>query len=444
MFVCCASAAPNNRAACVNLPVATAIVASSVSMALIDLWISATESIRDKHIQQIISFAGSGRLVDESKTSTEFRAYLSHVPSDLLARYANECLVSSFDQSGLALQDIVNQIGQRLSFNVQDGSYRGKRDIVGFDGVWRSERGDDIVVEVKTTDAYRIDLNTLANYRQHLIKNGQIAEHRSSILIIVGREDTGDLEAQIRGARYAWEIRLISVESLIRLMILKESIEDPRVMYKICTILTPQEYTKVDGIIDLVFSTAEDINTLSTNVTTERSDAIPAIPLIEAETNQTPRAALFEESSAGSDGDRRHQSILRDQCINKVSSHLQTTLVKISRSTYQSPDKITAISCAISREYSNESRVWYWFAFHPYQQTHLRTAQKAYAVFGCGDQQHIFAIPLKYFESCLGMLNTTTKDSRSYWHIQIERTSRQWMLLCRTGFEHIDITEYQI
>ena len=67
------------------------------------------------------------------------------------------------------------------------------------------------MVEVTTTDAYRIDLETLAGYRRGLIASGQITEPESSMLIVVGRKDTGDLEAQIRGSRHAWDIRLVSV-----------------------------------------------------------------------------------------------------------------------------------------------------------------------------------------------------------------------------------------
>src|SRR5215207_5195881 len=135
-----------------------------MTMALTDLWKSARESIQDKQIQQILSFAGTGKLADGNATSSEFRSYLASIPSDVLARYATECLTSAFEQSGFALQDIVNQIGSRLSFDVTDGAYRGKKGSGGFDGIWRSSMGDEIVVEVKTTDAYRIDLGVLAAY----------------------------------------------------------------------------------------------------------------------------------------------------------------------------------------------------------------------------------------------------------------------------------------
>ena len=57
------------------------------------------------------------------------------------------------------------------------------------------------------------------------------------MLLIVGRQDTGDLEAQIRGSRHAWDIRIISVDALLRLMSTKEEVEDPLMMQKIHSIL---------------------------------------------------------------------------------------------------------------------------------------------------------------------------------------------------------------
>ena len=95
-------------------------------------------------------------------------------PFDILSRYAEQCLTEKFEASGLALQDIVNQIGRRLGFKVEDGRYRGTSSEIGHDGLWNSPVGNTIIVEVKTTDAYRIDLETLANYRRRLIESGRI------------------------------------------------------------------------------------------------------------------------------------------------------------------------------------------------------------------------------------------------------------------------------
>ena len=116
----------------------------------------------------------------------------------------------------------------------------------------------EIIVEVKTTDAYRVALDAIAEYRKKLIQEAKVVEAKSSILIVVGRQATGDLEAQIRGSRHAWDVRLVSVDSLIRLMLLKETVEDQQMLKKIAGVLVPQEFTRVDRIIDLVFSAAEE------------------------------------------------------------------------------------------------------------------------------------------------------------------------------------------
>jgi hypothetical protein len=207
-------------------------------MALVDLWSQTQLQLAGKHIQQIIAFAGDGKLRDGNAASNELRQFLSVVPSGVLRQYTSECLEGSFTDSGLALQEIVNQIGHRLGFSVEHGRYRGAQNAIGFDGIWNLSDGRSIIIEVKTTDAYRIDLDTIAGYRGALKAAGKIEQDRSSMLIVVGRQDTGDLEAQIRGSRHAWDIRLISVDGLLRLMTLKEEVEDPRTLQKIHNIIS--------------------------------------------------------------------------------------------------------------------------------------------------------------------------------------------------------------
>ena len=141
-------------------------------------------------VEQVVATAGDGSLKDGSTCCEEMRAFFSQVPSDKLAVYAEQCLASSFSKSGLVLQDIVNEVGARLGASVTHGRYRGSAKHSGFDGLWAFPSGHSIVVEVKTTDAYRIDLNTIADYCRTLISSGRTAEARSSILLVVGRQDT--------------------------------------------------------------------------------------------------------------------------------------------------------------------------------------------------------------------------------------------------------------
>jgi hypothetical protein len=296
-------------------------------MALTELWKTAHKEIQDKQVQQVIGFAGDGRLRDGGIASKEFRDFLALVPSSFLSRYANDCLTDKFDGSGLALQDVINEVGTRLGFRVEQGRYRGTPGEIGFDGLWVSPDGNAIVVEVKTTDAYRIDLETVATYRRNLIGGGRAKETNCSILIIVGRSDTGDLEAQVRGSRHAWDIRLISIDGLLRLMHLKEELDDPKIMAKIRQVLAPQEFTKVDGIIDLVFSTAEDV---------KKEDELSEAADEEEDEQRKPKFTPIN---------------FRDACAARVQKHLGQPLVKRSLAVYSSPDENLAVICINSREY---------------------------------------------------------------------------------------------
>ena len=142
---------------------------------------------------------------------------------------------------------------------MKPGPYRGTKDDRGFDGIWVAPNGYSLVDKVETTDADRLPMETVAGYRRRLIKSGKIAEETSSILIIVGREDTGKLEAQIRGCRYGGDGRLISIDALLRLMRIRQDLEGPSAEARIREVLVPREYPRVDEIIDRGFSAVEDI-----------------------------------------------------------------------------------------------------------------------------------------------------------------------------------------
>jgi hypothetical protein len=210
-------------------------------------------------IEQVVATAGDGVLKDNSACSAEFREYLAKIPSPQIATYIEHCLAAQFTKGGMVLQDLVNELGRRLDYQVTNGRYQGTVNAVGFDGIWTSPEGHTIIAEVKTTDAYRISLETIAVYRDKLLQTAQI-RLPASILIVVGREDTGELEAQVRGSRHAWDIRLISADALVKLVQLKENADGPETGRKIRSLLKPMEYTRLDPMIDVMFTTAKDVD----------------------------------------------------------------------------------------------------------------------------------------------------------------------------------------
>ena len=391
-------------------------------MTLIQIWKENPEQILAKRVDQIIGFAGDGKLGDNNSAPHEFRDFLARVPGDLIGRYANDCLESTFKDSGLALQDIVNEIASRLGFKVEAGRYRGTKSDIGHDGIWTAPNNHVIVAEVKTTDAYRLPVETVATYRRRLIKSGKITQDQSSILIIVGREDTGELEAQIRGSRYAWDVRLISIDALLRLMKIRQDLDSPSVEARIREVLVPREYTRVDEIIDLVFSTAEEI----------LEDAPEHIG--GGDESETTPGRIDPK-------DREKPVSFNLACIDKIGKFLNADLTKQSRVVFGDLDSGLTITCAVSKEYKNSGGPGYWFAFHQHQLEKLTEASSAYACFGCGSPEQIAVLHLEFMKSQLeGMNQTIREDGRLYWHVQIHREGGKWVMHRRKEYDWPEIT----
>jgi len=388
-------------------------------MSLTSLWKSQKGELASKHLQAMVGLAGDGKLRDASEASKEFHEYLTNIPSEMLARYANECLGSDkFAEASAALQDVINEVGRRLGFAVQNGLYRGRVNEIGNDGLWSSDEPAAIILEVKTTDAYTIDLDTLTNYRRKLAAEGKIDLEKSSILIVVGRSDTDSLEAQVRGSRHAWDIRMISVDALLRLVEVKEELEDPQVVRKIRQILRPKEYTKVDEIIDLVFTAAEDVK---------------------------KEAKLLQEAESEEESGKRFTPVnFREACIIKLQSNLKTVLVKRSAALYSSADENAGVICLNSRRHEQGKHSKYWFAFHPHQKETIAKYPRGYVAFGCGSAELIVFIPANEFVGWLDRFWTTELEDRMYWHVRIVGDKAKLMMDTKAGFKPIDVTEYLV
>lgn len=389
---------------------------------IIELWKKDKTLFDNKKLYQIIQFAGDGKLKDNNSTSIELRTWLDFLSTEEIEKYVNECLETSFPDSGLILQDLINQIGKRLGFIVNYGLYRGKRNEPGFDGIWRTEDSFNILIEVKTTDTYRINLDRINEYRKKYFDSNEVYEN-SSILIVVGREDTGDLEAQIRGSRLAWDTRLISVDSLIKLMKVKEKLSDPLVSHRINNSLRPVEFTRIDSLIDLIFDTANEIEQ-EIDIINDNEDVI--------ERKRATSPVNFQEA-----------------CINKFKDINKTDLIKQSRTTYKSSDGKYLIVLAISKEHAPATGydARYWFAFHPHQDDFLsQMPENAYVLLGCGSEKILFNFPYKKIKELLPYMWKTEKEDRGYRHIVIFQTEDKFVFRIpyNDELDYMDITDYLI
>jgi hypothetical protein len=392
-------------------------------MPLISIFENAPESVAKFSIEQVVSTAGDGALKDDSPCSAELREYLGKVGTGEIARYVDHCLSVSFPKNGMVLQDLVNELGRRLDYVVTNGRYQGVKGKIGFDGLWLSPEGHTLVVEVKTTDAYRLSLDTLATYRAKLAEAGKLSSE-SSVLIVVGREDTGELEAQIRGSRHAWDIRVISAEALIKLVLLKENTEAAETGLKMRSLLTPIEYTRLDRMVDVMFTTATDVE--EEPEPDEQADDQPASVTPAFDTTQVAPAIVTAADLATIGKGIWHFTnpqllqAKREDVIAALGRRETASLVRKSRALYWNAHRDVRAACSMSKRYIGKSQAPYWYAYHPQWDTFLGEADRGFFVLGCMDLEKAFAVPHAAMKPLLRSLHTTTdKSGTTYWHIHL-------------------------
>ncbi|MBB4639841.1 hypothetical protein [Rhizorhapis suberifaciens] len=302
-----------------------------------------------------------------------------------------------------------------------NGRYHGTQGKIGFDGLWLSPEDHTLIVEVKTTDAYRLSLDTLAVYRAKLAEAGKLSSE-SSILIVVGRQDTGELEAQIRGSRHAWDIRLISVEALIKLVLLKENTEALETGLKMRSLLTPIEYTRLDRMVDVMFTTATDVEeepdpeVEESADAAERQSANTLVPPVIGSTMSRP----VRTKGTWHFTDAELLQAKREDVIAALSHREGTSLVRKSRALYWNAQRDVRAACSMSKRYTGKNQAPYWYAYHPQWETFLAEAGRGYFVLGCMDRDTAYAVPHSAMGPLLPLLHTTSnKPGSTYWHIHL-------------------------
>jgi len=384
-------------------------------MALIDLWNSDRQQITAKRIDQLIAFAGEGRLRDRNSTSEEFRTLLKVVSSDVIGQWFDQCLEIRFTDFGFVLQDTVNEAGRRLGFDMKHGVYRSHSN-EGYDGLWRIPGGRAILVESKSSTSYSINLSRISEYRKQIAPQLDLRPEDISILIVVGTEDTADFEAQVRGSRFAWDIRILGVRSLLRLLKLRETLDDPNVERQIQEILFPQEFTRLDRIIDLVFATAEDA---------QNSDADEDGESEVEEVTVDPRANF-------------HAAILP-----RLEKHFSQPLVKRSRVQWGSADDSLLLSCQVSKLF-DKGNAHFWFGLKRTTWESLKEHNNAYCAFGLGSPERVVLVPFAVLARHLDDFFTSPDSEGNvlHWHVRFANTDHGVALLLQRDKSELDVTEY--
>jgi hypothetical protein len=201
---------------------------------------------------------------------------------------------------------------------------------------------------------------------------------------------------------------VISADSLIKLVQLKENSDDPETGRKIRSLLTPMEFTRLDALVDVMFATVADV---------EAAIIEPAIEKIDnsasAETRNTvvtPSGWEFTDSAV--------LDAKRQKAIDALGKAISTKFIKKSRALYWDAAHENRLACSVSKRYTKGAYP-YWYAYHPQWDEFLGEGKKSFFVLGCMDLPHAYAIPLDILRKNLSALNTTTTERSTYWHIHL-------------------------
>ncbi len=184
-----------------------------------------------------------------------------------LKQYMDECLEKGGKggrEFNNALQDIIISVGKKLGFDIEYGLYSGSRsnEQIGYDGLWKKDSGECILVEVKSSPWPVTNIsNQLGTYLDQYSQLHDIASNLIFGLYIIGPGDNDPIVDQIKGSNYRNRIRLISSDDLIKLVKLVDDLDlvggpgtgGPKVQ----NILLPFESVNVGDFIDLVMEIAE-------------------------------------------------------------------------------------------------------------------------------------------------------------------------------------------
>jgi hypothetical protein len=383
------------------------------------------DKIKDWSIERIITVLGDGVLSDGSECSIDFRSYLKTRSASTLERHIDECISNSRldkSQKGFIFQDIVNELGSRLDYSVDFGLYRGSTNNPGYDGLWKSN-DSEIIVEVKSATHYVFDLDkSLGKYKDSLETEGRVSKNASN-LIVIYEGDTKTWEQQINGTPYLWSTRIISVKWLLKLVKLRtENTEDENTHKQIREILKPNSYIKVDKLIEILFSTVEDV---------------------------------LEEDSENEDSDQRTVTTNREEinetrkkAISSLEKKLKVKLVQNSRVLHWDETKKIRVAAIVSKRYERGHQP-YWYAYHLKYQNYFKDAEKSYLLICCTDKNKAYAVPGDVINSKVEFLNSTPPDitklnetDKYYWHLVLKEESNNLTLIIPKNNSSINLEEF--
>jgi hypothetical protein len=223
---------------------------------------------------------------------------------------------------------------------------------------------------------------------------------------------------------------------------LKLDSDIPETGRKIRSVLNPVEYTRLDRLVDVMFTTATDVTPLA-QVEPEFA--------VDPEITSEASAKLENRVSPATTGTWVFTDPLllenkRRALTEALSGKLHEPLIKKSRALFWSADHAKRIVCTVSKRYLKRASYPYWYAYHPRWNDFLLQGDEGYLVLGCMDLLSAFAVPRDVVQEALPKLNTTTTENGTYWHIHIVQSANgdYEMLAPKGGLGNVSLARFEV
>lgn len=201
----------------------------------------------------IVSLAGDW--ADSSRASKQFREIIENeqTSTEEISAYLQEAINGTDDHHNRAIQDLVNNIGQRLGFRVDYGVYQGRSDTIGYDGHWVSaatETETHLIVETKKSTSFSIDLNQAGGYIDEFTDQRDISHEQVYGLYVIGEGNIETVAQTILGSQYREQMRVIRAEQLLNLLEIQQ--ESTLRHEQVVDLLLPINAVNVGQLVGLV------------------------------------------------------------------------------------------------------------------------------------------------------------------------------------------------
>ena len=193
-----------------------------------------------------------GELEDGQESQQKFQHFIKQEKWGLehFDAWLNESIKNKWHKE---FQDLIIALGRKLGFDIEFGCYKAIPGRVPFDGIWKTADGKHIIIEVKMGTWVSIDVSQLGEYLDRIAKERGISKIQVYGLYVVGDEgEIKSLADQVRGSKYAHDVRIISYGDLLVLAKMRKelSLADRQ----LARLLLPIDAVNVGELVQLINS----------------------------------------------------------------------------------------------------------------------------------------------------------------------------------------------